>query len=424
MMPLVYKHITYHAVFVSSDSYVANIIEDPADTPMDESSDDDINKGSDDIKNIENQKYLPVFVDDEVYQDKLKLAIVLMPFIILILSITTTTFVRKDDEISLSASEISGCSIPFHGEILRLSRQLENISVLLMNEHVSVEAHGKNIKQQRKTHTCVCDQLNGELKRLKEKVQLLNSSKDNKDTIKTDKDVYTPRQRRNINELAFLSSSHYRLAYGNRCFTGHTDYIDVIFKLNLFHPNVNDNGTLLFEFGLASTVEYLVKDVYDNQMLTVKAFRCKHAFGICLEVTDEISSKIDVSVFKQTPEWIQGHITMGLQSSRFMLMSENQNIYIGSKLNMSRGLEVWPVFGIYNSHLISMSIKIHSNNLISFNRTSLDPHLFISDDNNTIANWYLQFEQIQTLSLENVYMYIEKAFFVIMPLMYLLRGED
>ena len=71
---------------------------------MDESSDDDINIGSDDIKNVKNQKYLPVLVDDEVYQDKLKLAIVLMPFIILILSITTTTFVRKDDEISLSAS--------------------------------------------------------------------------------------------------------------------------------------------------------------------------------------------------------------------------------------------------------------------------------------------------------------------------------
>ncbi|XP_071166199.1 uncharacterized protein [Mytilus edulis] len=228
---------------------------------MDESSDDDINKCSDDIKNIENQKYLPVLVDDEVYQDKLKLAIVLMPFIILILSITMTNFVKKDDEISLSAS---------------------------------VEAHGKNIKQQRKTHTCVYDQLNGVLKRLKEKVQLLNSTKDNKDTIKTDKDVYTLRQRRNINELAFLSSSHYRLAYGNRCFTGYTDYIDVIFKLNLFHPNINDNGTLLFEFGLASTVEYLVKDVYDNQMLTVKAFRCKHPFGICLEVTDEISSKIDI----------------------------------------------------------------------------------------------------------------------------------
>ncbi|XP_071166324.1 uncharacterized protein [Mytilus edulis] len=386
---------------------------------MDDSSDDDINKGSDDIKNIENQKYMPVLVDDEVYQDKIKLTIVLIPFIILIMSITTMTFVTKDDfdGISLSAnkSEHLRYSIPFHGE---------NISVLLMNEHVSVDVYGKSIKQQRKTPTCICDQLNGELKRLKEEVQLLNSTKDNKDTIKTDKDVYTLRQRRNINELAFLSSSHYRLAYGNRCFTGYTDYIDVIFKLNLFHPNINDNGTLLFEFGLASTVEYLVKDVYDNQMLTVKAFRCKHPFGICLEVTDEISSKIDVSVFKQTPEWVQGHITMGLQSSRFILMSENQNIYVGNKLNMSHGLQLWPVFGIYNSHLISMSITIHSNNLISFNRTSLDPHLFISDDNNTISNWYLTFKQVQTLSFGNVYMYFQKAFFVIMPLMYLLCDKD
>ncbi|VDI69321.1 Hypothetical predicted protein [Mytilus galloprovincialis] len=240
-----------------------------------------------------------------------------------------------------------------------------------MNEHVSVDVHGKSIKQQRKIHTCVCDQLNGELKRLKEKVQLLNSTKDSKDTIKTDKDVHTLRHRRNINELAFLTSSHYRLAHGNRCFSGHTDYIDVIFKLNLFHPNINDNGTLLFEFGLAFSIKYLVKYVDDYQKLTVKAFRCKHPFGICLEVTDEISSKIDVSVFKQTPEWVQGHITMGLQSSRFIFMSENQNIYVGNKLNMSRGLQLWPVFGIYNSHLINMSITIQSKDSVSFNRTSL-----------------------------------------------------
>ncbi|CAC5425007.1 unnamed protein product [Mytilus coruscus] len=398
-------------------------MENPPDTPIDDNeavdlSDDDINKGSDDIIQIENQKYLPVLMDEEVYQNKLKLSIVLMLFIILIISITTMTFVTKDNfnGISPSASEILRCSISFHGEISRLSRQLENISVLLMNEDASVYSYGKSIKQQRKTTKCMYDQLHGEFERLKEDVQILNSTKDTKDTIKTGKDVHTLQQRRNINDLAFLPSSHYRLAYGNRCFTGHTDYIDVIFKLNLFHPNISDNGTLLFEFGLSSSVEYVVKDVDDIQMLTVKAFRCPHSFGICLEVSDEISSKIDVSIFKQTPECIQGHITMGLQSSRFMLMSENQHIYIGSKLNMSRGLQVWPVFGIYNSHLINMSFTIHSKDSISFNRTSVDPHLFISDDNNTISNWHLQFEKVHQLSFEIVYMYFEKAFFVTMPL--------
>ncbi|XP_052099732.1 uncharacterized protein LOC127734115 [Mytilus californianus] len=393
------------------------------DTLMDENeavdlSDDDIYKSSDDIIHIENQECMPVLMDEEVYQNRFKLAIVLALFIMLIISITTMTFVTNDDfdGISTGDSEIPRCSSPFHGDISRLSRQLENISVLLVHERVSVYSYGKNIKQQRKTPKHICDQLHGEFERLKGEAQQLNCLKDTTDTIETGTDTHTLQQRRNIH-FPTLSSSHYRLAYGNRCLTGHTDYIDVIFKLSLFHPNISDNGTLLFEFGLSTSVEYMVKHVYDYQMLTVKAFRCKDKFGICLEVSDEISSKIDVSILKQTSEWTQGQITMGLQSSRLMLMSENQNIYVGSKLNVSHGLQLWPVFGIYNSHLINMSFAIHSKDSISFNRTSLDPHLFISDDNNTISNWHLQFEKDYFSSFEIVYMYFKDELFFTMTLL-------
>ncbi|CAC5425012.1 unnamed protein product [Mytilus coruscus] len=382
-------------------------------------SDDDINKGSDEILHIENQECMPVLMDEGVYQNRFKLAIVLVLFMMLIISITTMTCVTNDDFDGISAedSEIPSCSSPIHADTSRLSRQLENISMLLVHERVSVYSYGQTIKQQRKTPKHICDQLLGEFKRLKEEVQQLNCMKvDTTDTIETGKHIHTLQQRRNIH-CPTRSSSHYRLAYGNRCLTGHTDYVDVMFKLSLFHPNISDDGTLLFEFGLSSSVEYLEKEVCDYQIFTVKAFRCKDTFGTCLEVSDEISTKIDVSVLTQTSKWIQGKITMGLQSSRLMLMSEKQYIYVGRKLNMSHGLQLWPVFGIYNSHMINMSFAIHSKDSISFNRTSLDPHLFISDDNNTISNWHLQFEKDYFSSFKIVCMYFKDELFFIMTLL-------
>lgn len=49
------------------------------------------------------------------------------------------------------------------------------------------------------------------------------------------------------------------------------------------------------------------------------------------------------------------------------------------------GIPLWPVFAVYTSELITVSITIETNG-IGFDRHTLHPNLFISDENKTISN--------------------------------------
>ncbi|CAG2238732.1 unnamed protein product [Mytilus edulis] len=134
-------------------------------------------------------------------------------------------------------------------------------------------------------------------------------------------------------------------------------------------------------------VDYLK---WDRPVIIVSGQRCVENPGICLDVIDDTLSKLEGPHFEQKSDYIQGQLTLELHKSYLVLMSNHGNIYVSNKLNISSEEKLWPIFRFYNTHLINISQTIFSENKLGFNLTTIDPHLFVSADNNTIANYKLQ----------------------------------
>ncbi|VDI09839.1 Hypothetical predicted protein [Mytilus galloprovincialis] len=270
-------------------------------------------------------------------------------------------------------------------DISRLSNQLESLSTKNISDSSTTD--GKQ----------TCDKINtsylyyalqAENRRLKDELQETKSRKDSITCADIDNEPNQQGWREEQSRFSCNSVSSANSVYGwivaNRSLSfGSSDNFNIIIKFELLYPEIPDNGKILFECGLTTLADHLK---FNNPAIIVRGQRCEKEPGMCLYVIDNVLTKLEGRVFEQMSDYIQGQITLELHKSYFVLMSNQKNIYISNILNLSSRVELWPVFRFYNTHLISISLTILSENEISFNRTTVDPHLFVSEENNTISN--------------------------------------
>ncbi|XP_071166315.1 uncharacterized protein [Mytilus edulis] len=190
---------------------------------------------------------------------------------------------------------------------------------------------------------------------------------------------------------------------------GSSDHFNIKIQFRLSYPEISDNGKILFEFGLTTLADCLIPNY---PAIIVRGQRCEKEPGMCLYVKDNVLTKLEGHVFDQMSDYIQGQLTLELHKSYFVLMSNQKNIYISNMLNFSSDVKLWPVFRFYNTHLINISQTIFSENKISFNRTTGDPHFFVSEDNSTISNCNLRSKRTSHTRWEVSLMISETAFFM------------
>lgn len=177
----------------------------------------------------------------------------------------------------------------------------------------------------------------------------------------------------------------WRWVFGNRSLTfGSSDQFDIIINFQLLYPEIADDGEILFEFGLTTLTVLLLSDCPN---IVVRGQRCDEGLGICIYLLEYEFVKLESGIFEQNSEYVRGRLKLKLHKSHFVLMSNHD---ISKLLNISKDVKLWPVFTFYNVHLINISYTILCKDNISFNRTTVDPHYFISEDNYTLSNCKLQ----------------------------------
>ncbi|XP_071166321.1 uncharacterized protein [Mytilus edulis] len=264
-------------------------------------------------------------------------------------------------------------------DISRISNQLESLSTK-MNSYSSATDGSQTCENINTNYLYYVIQ--EENRRLKDELKITKSRKN------TDNKRNKQEERKKLLQVdcGSVSCAHnsYRWVVANRSLSfGRSDHFDIIIQFKLFYPEIPDYGKLLFEFGLTTLAEDLT---FNNPAIIVRGQRCEKVPGMCFYVIDDVLTKLEGHVFEQMSDYIQGQLTLELHKSYFVLMSNQKNIYISNMLNFSSKVELWPVFGFYNTHLINVSQTILSENKISFNRTTVDPHFFVSEDNSTISS--------------------------------------
>lgn len=157
--------------------------------------------------------------------------------------------------------------------------------------------------------------------------------------------------------------------------------MNIITRFKLLYPQIAaDDGKILLEFGLTSLMP-------GGWNIIVRGQRCMEKLGLCLyvHVLNNVWTKLEHVRYKQMSEYVKVDITLELHQSNFVLLSFLKKIYT---LNTSNDLcmdDLYPVFGFYNTHLINISQTVYSKKEIRFNDTTVDPHLFISEDSTTIS---------------------------------------
>ncbi|XP_052099728.1 uncharacterized protein LOC127734113 isoform X2 [Mytilus californianus] len=374
-------------------------------------SDDDANKGSDDavnvVKSLKHTPEIHTALPNKINYICIGTMVSVVGIVLtVVVSVTMLVVISTDDK--QNGFQLSNA-------ILKISNQLDNLSIKMKSDSSTTD------------EPQTCENINTsylyyvmqeENKRLKAELQKTKFRKDSIEfTDANEKRMQrTERQEQLRVDCRLVSSTNklYGWVFGNKSLTfGRRDNFNINIKIKLLYPEIPDNDKILFEFGLTTTIDYLI---WDRQGIMFRGQRCVKKPGICLDVIDNALSKLEGPIFEQMADYIQGQLTLELHKSHFVLMCNHRNIYISNVLNVSSEEKLWPVFGFYNTHLITISQTIFSENKISFNRTTVDPHLFVSEDNNTISNYKLQNSSGWDMSI----MYLEIAFLIMSTVFILL----
>ncbi|XP_071127413.1 uncharacterized protein [Mytilus edulis] len=175
--------------------------------------------------------------------------------------------------------------------------------------------------------------------------------------------------------------------------------------------NVQDNAEYtVFEFGL--TNDSISKEFLYPSVFSVSAFNCPNSFGVCLK-TDNGILLPGKAIFKSETNslFYEGRFILAYQPSDFTVLIQAKF----PKKNTTKELHsisftklispFRPVFAAYNSDKITVSMTIVTNH-VGFDRKTLHPNLYISDDNKTISNTKLN----ATHPGNNLKMYLSNEF--------------
>ncbi|XP_052099729.1 uncharacterized protein LOC127734113 isoform X3 [Mytilus californianus] len=373
-------------------------------------SDDDANKGSDDavnvVKSLKHTPEIHTALPNKINYICIGTMVSVVGIVLtVVVSVTMLVVISTDDK--QNGFQLSNA-------ILKMSNQLDSLSIKLKSDS---STDGPQTCENINT-SYLYYVMQEENKRLKAELQKTKFRKDSIEfTDANEKRMQrTERQEQLRVDCRLVSSTNklYGWVFGNKSLTfGRRDNFNINIKIKLLYPEIPDNDKILFEFGLTTTIDYLI---WDRQGIMFRGQRCVKKPGICLDVIDNALSKLEGPIFEQMADYIQGQLTLELHKSHFVLMCNHRNIYISNVLNVSSEEKLWPVFGFYNTHLITISQTIFSENKISFNRTTVDPHLFVSEDNNTISNYKLQNSSGWDMSI----MYLEIAFLIMSTVFILL----
>lgn len=153
----------------------------------------------------------------------------------------------------------------------------------------------------------------------------------------------------------------------------------IMIRFKLAYLKLADDGKVFFEFGLTPLVSGRLN-------IIVRGKRCTEEPGLCLYVLDTVWTKLEHVAYEQiSAEYVKIEIQLELHQSNFVLLSNRRNIFISKTSNELSENILHPVFGFYNTHLIDISLTMFSEKGISFDVTTVDPHLFISEDNTTLS---------------------------------------
>ncbi|XP_063435517.1 uncharacterized protein LOC134716449 [Mytilus trossulus] len=296
-------------------------------------------------------------------------------------------------------------------QLTRISNQLDSLSTK-MDSYITVTDGSQTCEKINTSFLYYV--LQEENRKLKDKLQITKSKKDSIRCADTDNKRNQQERRKDPLQVSCSSVScehSYGWVVANQSLSfGRSDHFDIIIKFKLFYPEIPDNGKILFEFGLMTLGDH---SELSHPVIIVSGQRCEKEHGMCLYVKDVVLTKLDDHVFDQKSDYIQGQLTLELHKSYFVLMSNQKNIYISNTVNLSSKVKLWPVFGFYNTHLINISQTILSENKASFNRTTVDTHLFVSEDNSTISSCKLWPKETSFTRWDISIMFIEIAFFIV-----------
>ncbi|XP_071128235.1 uncharacterized protein [Mytilus edulis] len=149
---------------------------------------------------------------------------------------------------------------------------------------------------------------------------------------------------------------------------------------------------LIFEFGL--TNDSISTKLLSPSIFAVSGFSCQNKFGVCLSIGNIllIESK-DIFKSETNSYFAEGRFILNYQPSTLTLLflakfSQSKTtieLYRIQPFKL-RGT-LWPVFAAYETNSVSMTIK---TNQVGFDRFTLYPNLYISDDNKTMSNKQLR----------------------------------
>ncbi|XP_076101200.1 uncharacterized protein LOC143070990 [Mytilus galloprovincialis] len=344
-----------------------------------EDSDDDVNKCSDDAVNVAMSNDTTILLTSK---EKLIGTVITM-----IIPITTLVIILIGNPFYHFQSE---------EVFLGLSDQLKSLSTK-MDTCTSY----KGVKE-----AYFCTELEKQNRQLKSELQKASAEKD---TITCDDSDYKENVPPRFVCLSATSTNNlYKCVFGNRSLSSQfTDKINIIIRFKLLYPEIADDGKIFLEFGLTTLTS-------SRRDIIVRGQRCIEESGLCLYVLDDIWTKLENVAYEQMSEYVQVGITLELHQSNFVLLSNSANIFISKTSNSLSIDKLYPVFGFYNTHLINISQTIFSKNDISFDGTTVDPHLFISKDNITLSTYQLPREQnYSSYFWESVLAYITMAGFIV-----------
>ncbi|VDH90477.1 Hypothetical predicted protein [Mytilus galloprovincialis] len=155
--------------------------------------------------------------------------------------------------------------------------------------------------------------------------------------------------------------------------------------------NVQDNVEYtVFEFGL--TNDSISKEFLYPSVFSVSAFTCPNSFGVCLKTDNGILLR-GKAIFKSETNslFYEGRFILAYQHSDFTVIIQAKF----PKKNTTKELHrisftklttpFRPVFAAYNSEKITVLMTIVTNQ-VGFDRNTLHPNLYISDNNKTMSN--------------------------------------
>jgi hypothetical protein len=191
--------------------------------------------------------------------------------------------------------------------------------------------------------------------------------------------------------------------FGNKSF-GKNEEAKFIITLQIpvqkYNFDLNERD-ILFEFGF--TLNTFIKDhLYQNEHVwAVSGYKCQHRYGVCLILTYSNQSEVHL-VSEEVVLFIEDvHLKTAMESFAIVLnrRTMTMSLFTGSstfEIKLSKGTSlqandtVWPVLAFHEhgdqSVSFPISATINKDSGFSFDPSSLQPNLFLSEDYNSVSN--------------------------------------